>query len=299
MKSNILLFIAVVCLSLILYFEPGLEQPRRNYLTSLKSEQIHNISIQRQGLESIELEKTEHGWFMTKPFPLAANPLRLGTITALAEKRSFSHFPVTGKPLKKYHLDDPLIIVTLDDTKIAIGAEEVFNQHRYAMLDDSIHLIEGKVYYQLRANLDSFISLSLLPPGTQIKSIESSAWKLSIEQGHWLLTPDDPDISADSISTLLHHWKNAQALRIRTIPVTRTAQQADTQADTQADMQEKHLITVTLQDQSQIKYYLAGDISQPELIRLPWNISYQITPQLYKQLTTFSKAFSKAFNKAL
>lgn len=279
MKSSILLFLAVVCLSLILYFEPGLEQPERAYLTSLKSEQIQNISIQRKGLESIELEKSSFGWFMTKPFQLAANPLRLGTITALAEKRSFSSFPTAGKSLQKYQLDDPLIIVNLDDTKITIGAEETIHQLRYAMLDDTIHLIDGKSYYQLRANLDSFISLSLLPPGAQIKSIKLSSWILTVEQGDWQLTPSDADISADSISTLLQHWKNAQALRIKILKNNSATEQRDSE-----------FIIVTLQDQSQIKYHLAGDVRQPELIRIPWNISYQITPQLYQQLTEFSKA---------
>ena len=271
MKTNILLFISVLCLSLILYFEPGLEQPEKQYLSSLNSQQIQHITIQRKGLESIELDNTDQGWFISKPYQLAANPLRIGTITALAEKRSFSQFPAAGKLLKKYQLDDPLITVSLDDKKIAIGAEEPINQHRYALLDDMIHLIDGTVYYQLRANLDTFISLYLLPPGSEIQSIELPEHKISIEEGKWLLSPEDHGISADSISTLLHSWKAAQALRIKI---------GSAPSSTDAEV-----ISISLQDQTQIRYRVAGDAGNPELIRLPWNIVYQITPQLLEQLT--------------
>ncbi len=324
MKTNILLLAGVVCLSLILYYEPGLQLPDKKYLTPLNSEKIQFIYIQRKGLESIELNKTAAGWFMTQPLQIAANPLRIGTITALAEKRSFSQFPAQDKSLKKYHLDDPLITVRLDNTDIAIGGEDPVNQRRYALIDNTIHLINGKIYYQLRANLDTFISLSLLPPEADIKTITFPDWTLNLKQAKWQLSPDMPDVSSDSISALLQSWKTAQALRIKTSPISSMDEESSTELNNESSTElnnesstelnnesstgldkksstgldkksattqhNNNLISITLQDESQIQYRLTGDARTPELIRLPWKITYYLTPQTMKQLNTFTNS---------
>lgn len=293
-KTNVILFIIVITLSLIAWFQPGLHQTVYQYLSSLKAKDINTIIIERKDIGSIKLNKRDNVWFLQEPYQLPANPQRVDTVTALAEKRSYSRFQVMDEELSRYHLDDPLVAIWLNESKFVIGSNDPINQQRYAMNIDenihsghnTIHLINGVVFYQLRANLDSFLSPRLLPPLSAKKlTIKSIAWfgkKLTIEQGKWRLTPDEPGLSADSIAQFIQFWEQAQASRVET--------SVSLNIDN-AELSKSKAITITLNDRESalapIQFLIIQQDETIKLLRTDIQVAYWITPQILKLLTEF------------
>lgn len=164
-KTNLNLFIICILLFLVAWFQPGLYKEHIVYFTDLKADEIHTIVIQRKGLEQIKLIKKEGEWFVVEPEHAKANILRVDTITALAEKRSYSQLHVKDKDLERYKLTRPKVIIWLNNEQFIIGGKHPVKELRYAMKVDKtlqsetklVHLIDDKVFYQLRTNLDSFI----------------------------------------------------------------------------------------------------------------------------------------------
>ncbi len=319
-KTNGVLFIAVIILSLIAWFQPGLHPIIHHYLTTLAAQEVKTILLERQDIGSIKLKKHENGWFLEEPFKLPANPLRVKTIAALAEKRSYSKFESTTQNLKRYHLDKPFVSVWLNETKITLGSEDPINSQRYAMnIKDNImtdknqvHLINGVIFYQLRANIDTFISPLFLPPSANIQSISWSDKQLTINKGRWELSAQSAEahadlkqISADSIAQLIQAWQKGEAKKVETnvsfditneqllqspsitiyyTPFNSAPVSPDlgNQNSTSSDPQKLNLQTKVIQ------YLVTQDGKQLKLFRPDIQIAYWISPQKLKQLTELS-----------
>ncbi len=293
-RTNSILFIIIIFLALIAWFQPGLHEAEAIYLTSLKANKIETIIIERQDLGTVKLKKYNNGWYLEEPYQLPANPLRVNTITALAEKHSFLQFQVKGSEFDRYHLKKPPISVWLNEDKITLGSEDPINQQRYAMNisdniqsgNNTIHLINGVIYYQLRANLDTFISPALLPPQVNIKSIAWAGKKLTISGTHWELKPDSPEVTSDSMTQFIQSWQRAQASRVETnvsLPIS------------SAELQKSPSITITFTSSQgtadpaaqSITFLVIKDGRQIKLLRPDIQVSYWISPSILKQLTEF------------
>ncbi len=308
-KTNIILFIICLGLSLLAWFQPGLHQSVVNYLSDLKAEEIHHIIIERQGLETIKINKQNNHWFLSEPYPLPANKQRVATITALAEKRSFSQFQVADDKLFRYHLDEPLVSVWLNGQQFIIGDKDPLNHLRYAInVHESeqlqkqtgsnsyiIHMIADTVFYQLRANLNNFIARGLLAPRATIDSITWIDKKLdktlTIEQGKWSLIPDNPDISADSIAQLVQFWERAQASRVEINSSLSSDSSLSSGFNVQTDHAGKKVIISLNKGKSSIVFSIIREKiqgkEQIKLLREDVKIAYWITTQQLKQLTEF------------
>lgn len=289
-KINLILFFSVIILALMAWYKPGIERPALRFLSALQAEEIKTIIIDRQGIGQIKLSKDNNHWYLQEPYHLPASLQRVKTITALAQKRSYSQLQVGDEELSRYQLDKPPVAVWLNDHQFLIGSKVPVNDQRYAMnIDDNIHsgrntihLINGTVFYQLRANLDSFISARLLPPDARIQSIVWSGKKLSFEDGKWLLNTDKADTSPDSVAQLLQFWKQARASRVETnvtVPLEN------------ADLVKSKSILINLSNTREplrsLEYLIIQEGEQLKLLRTDIPVAYWITPQTLKLLTEF------------
>lgn len=289
-KINLILFVIIIFLSLIAWYQPGLQKTVIKTLSTLKADDINNIIIERQGIGQIKLTKQKDQWFLQEPYQLAANPLRVNTLTALAEKRSYSSFEAKEEELSRYQLNKPLVTVWLNGKQFMIGSEDPINQQRYAinMAENhsngthTIHLINGTVFYQLRAALDTFISLQLIPSNHSLQSITWNNQTLSFKEGQWQLATDKTGISADSVAQLLQFWQQAQASRVETNVSIQL---------TNAELIKSKTIQITLKDSDSniytIDYLIIQEAEQIKLLRSDLQIAYWVTPQTLKLLTEF------------
>ena len=295
-RNNARLAVIVLLLALIAWYKPGLQQYQYQYLylSSLDPEQVQTIVIERQGIESVRLTKQGQHWLMQSPYLLPANPLRVKTVLALASKRSYSSFDVPDSELKKYALDKPQLSVWLDNNCFdLVGSETPLNGQRYAVnIQDNIHsgkntihLINGAVYYQLRAPVDSFISPSLLPPDADLEQIQWGGYSLTLKNGQWQLKTnrENAGIQPDSVVQLIHNWQTIHASRVETrLKVNpNTLNGAQTAEKTIA-------IRYKLNNREQIiSYYIIQEDSQIKLFRQDLSVAWWITSQQLKLLTEF------------
>ncbi|MCW8929734.1 MAG: DUF4340 domain-containing protein [Gammaproteobacteria bacterium] len=296
-RNNGILFIAIIILSFIAWFQPGLHPVVHQYLSTLKAKKINTIILERQDIGSIKLQKQTNGWFLQEPYQLPANSLRVNTITSLAEKRSYSQFESTENDLNRYHLDKPFVSVWLDETKLILGSEDPINRQRYAMNisdniltgNNTVHLINGVIFYQLRANLDTFISPTFLPPQASLKNITWLDKELSIKKGRWELKTDSldnaPNASSDSIAQLIQYWQHGRAKKVET---------NITLSISNEELMNSPGITISFipfgeknATASKIHYLIIQDDKQIKLLRTDIQIAYWISSQMLKQLTEF------------
>ncbi len=292
-RNNARLAVIVLLLALIAWYKPGLKQYQYQYLSSLNPEQVQTIVIDRQGIESVRLTKQGQHWLMQSPYPLPANPLRIKTVLALATKRSYSRFDVPDNELKKYALAKPKLSVWLDNHRFDLGSEAPLNGQRYAInIQDNIrsgkntvHLINGAVYYQLRAPVDSFISLSLLPPDADLEQIQWAGYSLILKNGQWQLktSRENAGIQPDSVVQLLHNWQTIQASRVE----TNLKVNPDTLNSSQTAEKSITIHYKLNNTEQSISYHIIQEDSQIKLLRQDLSVAWWITPQQLKRLTEF------------
>ncbi|WP_198266455.1 DUF4340 domain-containing protein [sulfur-oxidizing endosymbiont of Gigantopelta aegis] len=294
-RTNIILLLIVIGLSLIAWFQPGLKTTVLHYLSDLKSAEINTIIIERKDLDSIKLSKKKSGWYLQEPYYLPANPLRVNTVLALAEKRSYTQFQSSEQDLSRYQLDKPLISVWLNETQLILGSDDPIKKQRYAMNitanintgDNNVHLINAAIFYQLRANLDSFVSPHLLPPQAKLTRIEWSDKQLQIKEGKWVLTPDLPDTSSDSIVQLIQFWQHAQARRVEThvnLSLTNAELLNSPRIIIRYELAENNANPAK---SGAIQYLIIQEDKQIKLLRTDLQIAYWISAKTLKQLSEF------------
>ena len=291
-KLNLILFMVVLCLSLIAWYQPGLQKTMVHYLSNIKADNIHSIVIERQGIGTVKLSKQNNNWFIEQPYQLPANSLRVDTITALAEKRSYSQFQVKKSDLGRYQLDNPPLIITLNSQKFALGATDPIKKQRYAISVDNssdnimVHLINGVIYYQLRAALNTFISPSLVPPQAKITRIDWADKILTVNNGLWQLTPEDPEVSTDSMLQFVQYWQQTQASRVETeVSVNITnSEQVINKSNSKSIVIHYDLPG---NKSEKLNYLIIQDDKQLKLVRTDMKIAYWLSAKQLQKITEF------------
>jgi len=292
--TNLILFFIVIILSLLAWYQPGLYEARITRLSTIDKQDIKHIRIERKQLETIQLQKFNDLWFMEQPYFLPANSLRIDTVLALTNKRSYHQFIVNKMQLDQYKLEQPSLSVWFDQAQFTFGSTDPIKRQRYTMNitennqadKNTIHLIDGIIYFQLRSAIDTFIAPKLLPEQARIKRIRWLDNELVLDK-NWKLTPEQPNISSDSIAQLIQFWHQARAEKVQ------TKLALDFKAYTQVQIQEKSIIiTVSYQLGDQIKtediqYLIIQDDEQLKLVRMDMQIAYWISPQTLKMITEF------------
>ncbi len=215
-QLNGLLFIAIIILLLISWFEPGLTPEKLSpLLTSLHPKDIHTIHLQRHQLHDIDFEKTSSHWMMQKPIPSRINPIYLDTILDITTAKSQHHFLAKDKSLTAYQLDKPLAVLRLNDMTISFGGADPLGKYRYVLINDTIHLINDSFYYSLRKPYTEYIDLSLFPAGAKIQQLQLPSLQLIKQGKNWQLSPEQVEVSTDTINQFIHQWEHISALKIQ------------------------------------------------------------------------------------
>ena len=213
---NITLMLVVAALGAIIYFKPGVEAPEVSVpLTALQPDQIRRIDITRQDMQAVTLVKEQRGWHIQSPINIAANNMRIETLLRLAQAPSHARFAIDGLDLAAYEIDQPLMVIRLDDVELAFGGNESLNNRRYVRIGSVAHLIADSFYYQAQADLSGFVALDLLPADARLQKIVLPGLTIhNDEGGQWRDATPDKGLSADEINSLAAAWQRAQAIRV-------------------------------------------------------------------------------------
>ena len=210
---NIGLVIFVAVLILLVVFEPGLEKdPEEPGLVDLDIEQVNTIRIIHNE-ETIQLDKKNDTWMMTKPVSAEGNEFKINSLLNLVKTKSHTHYFTDEIDLAPIRLEKPRSQVFFNDIEVAFGDTQPINHQRYVMVDNIVHLINDYYYHHTISSAGNYISFSLLPPDSRIRKIvfpDKSI--LEKTDGKW---NTKIKLSADNITNLINDWKHAEAIEVK------------------------------------------------------------------------------------
>lgn len=212
---NLILLAVVVLLIVIVLLEPEKESSQTaTSLTTLKPEDVHHIKLVNNDGNEIQLHKDKGIWYMDKPYTMLANDFRVQSLLRLLQTDSFAQHDLKQLDAKKFGLQPSRARVVFNNAlTIEFGATEPLQQHRYVRIGDTLHLTVDTFYYQVAGKETVYMSHALLPPG-KLQTLSLPDFTLSFTDNKWQLQPAREDISADAMTELLNHWRNAQAIEV-------------------------------------------------------------------------------------
>jgi len=259
---NILLLVAIWILSLVVHFEPGIDQqPQASPITSLKKDQLQRIHVNRPVREDLVFLKTTSGrWDIEHTPALPVDSLQMNALLRLAEQEAVRSYPASELELSQLQLEPPYATVFLNDTSVEFGNLEPIEGLRYVRVADRVHLIPD-IYMQLiELSYTQFVRRRLFEKGTRIAAITLPGLSIRKANQSWEVEPEQ-EISADDLQAFIERWQEATSLNIQ------AAEPAET----------NEFVEITLADNAGIiKYSIASREAELVLVRPDLGIQYRM-----------------------
>ncbi len=211
---NLALTALIVGLVALIYFKPGTDQPTGPSLTTLTTESITQLRIERTGRAPIALEKTDSRWRLNTPVRARANQFNVDSLLRVAGVTSVYQTPAESAELANYGLDKPTLQIHLDNDEIVVGATHPMRPQHYVRYRNTVHLIPSYVLPAAFLDYTSFIDTQLLEDERQLRALRLPALRLVNKDGTWQREPHDNKISADRLNEFVAQWQNARALSV-------------------------------------------------------------------------------------
>lgn len=194
-------------------------------LSNIDQNDIVQIKVLRKDLDDFEFNKQNEIWNLTSPQHFLANSSRINTMLRLLEVESFSQLDPNKVDLKQLGLDDPIIVMKLNDHEFKFGNTDAIDQRRYVLFDGKIHTTNDSLYQQLMTNAAFFADTRILPENFKIESIQFPENKIELIDGHWQLQTL-MDISPEKLKEIIFNWKNALAISASKYELNETENQS-------------------------------------------------------------------------
>ena len=259
---NFLIIVAIVVLTLVARFEPGIERPTGpEPVTGLTIDQVERIRVVRPLRDDLVLNRSATGdWSLGGEPALPADPFQAGALARLAEQKAARSYPVEDLDLAKLALDPPYANIILNDIRVDSGSLEPLQELRYVRVGEHVYLISDIYQHLLDADATQFVRRRLFGETARINELSLPGFRLHKFDGTWQVDPQQT-ISADVIQQFIDSWQQATALYVRTA----------------GDSDSGEKITVTLDTSGEaIEFLIVA--REPELIlrRLDYAIDYRM-----------------------
>jgi len=224
---NLALAAVTLALALLVYFKPGLEpEPAPGPLVALlDSDAISHVLVERSGREPLAFSKRGNRWYLLLgDQTLPASQFQVEALLRLPGVIPAASYPAATLQLETLGLKPAQASVTIGATTIQLGNTESLENRRYALLDDTVHLLDDRYQHLLNADWSNFIERRLLPAGATIRRLQLPDLTLSLsEDNAWQLSPAGTTTSDAAILQLLDNWHGATALYARRYDASREA----------------------------------------------------------------------------
>jgi hypothetical protein len=223
MKSSYLTNLVLLAIVLTLLWLSQREQPdseQTTQLSSLSAQAVNQIRIERPGKPAITLQKHEQQWTLSAPFPARANQTRINLLLSLLSAPLHGQFqPMDESALAQFGLNEPQVVLTMNEQQFAFGTTAPLNQNRYILHQGMVYLIQDDVTPLLTATAGSFVENRLIAEQRQLRQLElpvqvnsADMITLSKQEGRW--HSDPAGISSDSLKALVDSWQHAYAMQV-------------------------------------------------------------------------------------
>lgn len=180
-------------------------------LSSIDKNSINQIQVLRKDLENFIFEKKENRWFLTTPLKFRANEARINAMLGMLDTESLNQLNPDEVDLKQLGLDDPDVILKLNNIEFRFGKTDAIDQRRYVLFRNKIHLTNDFLYQQLMTNAAFFADPDLIPEEFKVSSIEYPDNKLMLINDQWQLQ-NILDIKPEQLRRIPFNWENAMAI---------------------------------------------------------------------------------------
>lgn len=253
---SLLLFLCVLGLGafLLLTDEDRSIKPQQPItLSQISTDTIHSITIERQNMEDIVFLKKEPYWYMQAPFSLPANSTRITSLLEILQAPSYRQFSAADNDLTPFMLALPRVSVMFNDIRLSFGDRTPLEEKlRYALLDDTVHIIYDNFFHYLQASPTLFISPKLIPADTVLAAIRFP----------------DTIIRSNNCRThqkIITAWSQAEAISIRRYeniePIYRIMLELTTGDAMTFDVISDRPNLILARPAKKIQYYISAQIS--------------------------------------
>ncbi|MFQ6021750.1 MAG: DUF4340 domain-containing protein [Acidiferrobacterales bacterium] len=212
---NLGLLALVMLLVVVVLYEDGADNAQPNApLTTLDTEKINSIRIQKENNDQLRLERNKDGWFLVAPLRARADRLRVQSLLRLAIASSELRRPATSDNIGKYGLDKPKARVWFDNEEIQLGTHHPFKKARYVLYNGELHLVRALDFDPASQRHTDLISHRLFAEGRRPVTFELPELTLRRTDGKWQMRPANDDITPDRINQLADEWRFARALAV-------------------------------------------------------------------------------------
>jgi hypothetical protein len=244
----------------------------RDAITRLKPQQVETIHIETAD-GSIQLDKKDNRWFITRPFVWFADNIAVERIASLASTKAHSKLPKSEIDLSTLGLNIPKAVVTLNQKSVYFGTTNQIGSRRYLMVDSTVYLVDDIHYAFIHQGIAGLVDKRLLPAGSGIKSLQFPDFTLSHQSGKWLSSKDPQQTTR--IQEVIDNWQNQQASNIKVYDSSLTPLKKIIAEFDNGESSEFYLLSI-----------------QPEIIiaRPDMKLQYHFPEHLYYELLSLDQA---------
>jgi len=192
----------------------GPAAPERR-LSTIVPRAVKVIELRSRALGEVLLERTDRGWRMRRPYPLAASGERVERLLALLNAPSLGGFRAAGNDLAEYGLDPPRATLRVDGERFELGATEPLDGRRYVLHDGEVHLTADVWVRYLELPAAALVDPAPLGPAARVRALALPGLRLREGPSGWRAEPAGRLASADRAVALVAAWEHAQAFAVR------------------------------------------------------------------------------------
>ena len=208
------LSIALLGLTALVFWQPGLEKPEEMTASGLASSSIERLAVGGPKASPVILQRQEGAWLITSPARLPPDPTQLADLLAAARAPSRASYPLSELDLESTGLFQPLATLEANDVILEFGSRAPISGDRYVRSGTQVHLVSDAHYHTLTQPLPRFVGTRLLPEPNRLQTISLPGFKLRRVAGpKWEIEGDAPHTAdAAAIASL---WQTAEAAALQ------------------------------------------------------------------------------------
>lgn len=205
---NVVLLAAVAALASFVWLNPARDEQAKQALSTLRSAQARHITLTRPGQPAITLEHRRTQWQITAPLKARADEFQVLRMLTILEAQPTAQLPATD--LKRFDLQAPAAILTIDDVDYAFGSINTVTREQYVKRGDTVYVVAPRHGAALPANATALIRRVLLSEQEQPVGVALPDFSLTQKEGRWTLSPP-ADTSQDDLQRYVDQWRYASA----------------------------------------------------------------------------------------
>ncbi len=171
-RTNLVLAVVAAALGVVAWWQVDREiDAREPPLTTIDTAAVAAIQVRCAGCVERRFVRTPHGWRMSTPYELDADPTAIARLLAIAGAPVRLREPIEAYDLAKIGLDPPTMTLELDATRIEFGTTDALRGDRYVRDGARIARVPDRFSPFLVATPESELDRRLVPSTTGLRAL--------------------------------------------------------------------------------------------------------------------------------